>query len=96
MVLLLPQTINTATRWRTTPCGEYSIEFHSCEADHLRLSISLLRSAKAPDADMDMGVHQFSFAIIPHLGRMQESGVILEALKFTNPVRGEQVTWYKN
>lgn len=45
---------------------------------------------------MDMGVHQFSFAIIPHLGRMQESGVILEALKFTNPVRGEQVTWYKN
>jgi hypothetical protein len=42
---------------------------------------------------MDMGVHHFSFAIIPHLGRMQESGVVVEALKFTNPVRGEREVW---
>jgi hypothetical protein len=42
---------------------------------------------------MDMGIHQFSFAIIPHLGRMQESGVVLQALKFTNPVRGEREMW---
>jgi hypothetical protein len=39
---------------------------------------------------MDMGAHQFSFAIIPHVARMQESGVVLQALKFTNPVRSKQ------
>jgi alpha-mannosidase len=51
--------------------------------------ISLLRSATAPDAEQDMGVHDFSFAIMPHLNRMQESGVYLEAMKYINPVRGK-------
>jgi alpha-mannosidase len=52
-------------------------------------SISLLRSATAPDAEMDMGIHEFTFAIMPHVNRMQESGVYARALQYVNPVRSE-------
>jgi hypothetical protein len=32
------------------------------------MRLSLLRSAKSPDANADMGEHQFSFALFPHEG----------------------------
>lgn len=40
---------------------------------------------------MDMGLHDFTFAIMPHPDRMQESGVYSQALKYVNPVRGESL-----
>jgi alpha-mannosidase len=42
---------------------------------------------------MDMGVHDFSFAIMPHVNRMQESGVYVQALRFINPVRSKEHTY---
>lgn len=38
-----------------------------------------------------MGMHDFSFAIMPHVNRMQESGVYLQAVKFVNPLRGRHI-----
>lgn len=35
-----------------------------------------------------MGEHRLSFAVMPHLGRLVESDVPKEALRFTNPIRG--------
>ena len=32
-----------------------------------------------------MGHHDFSFAIMPHTGRLVESDVVKDALRFTNP-----------
>jgi alpha-mannosidase len=32
-----------------------------------------------------MGHHDFSFAIMPHTGRLVESDVVRDALRFTNP-----------
>ena len=32
------------------------------------LSLSLLRSPKYPDANADMGVHSFTYAMMPHKG----------------------------
>jgi alpha-mannosidase len=46
----------------------------------------MLRSATAPDPEQDRGEHDFSFAIMPHVGRMLESGVYGDALRFTNDV----------
>jgi alpha-mannosidase len=48
--------------------------------------LSILRSATAPDANQDQGEHRFSFAIMPHPGRMVESGVIDSARRYTNEV----------
>jgi alpha-mannosidase len=46
----------------------------------------MLRSATAPDPEQDRGEHDFSFAVMPHMGRMLESGVYGDALRFTNDV----------
>ncbi|WWC71170.1 uncharacterized protein I206_105123 [Kwoniella pini CBS 10737] len=51
------------------------------------MRISLLRSATAPDVDQDRGYHEFTFNILPHLGRLVESGVYKRALTLTNPLR---------
>jgi len=59
----------------------------SCRSDQTGSTyrLSLLRSSTAPDPDQDMGHHDFSFAIMPHPGRLVESDVVRDALRFTNP-----------
>ena len=42
---------------------------------------------------MDMGIHDFTFAIMPHVARMQESGVYAQALQYVNPVRSKFPTY---
>ncbi|CAG5119019.1 unnamed protein product [Candidula unifasciata] len=51
------------------------------------LRLSLLRSPKSPDPQADMGVHTFSYAIMPHSGNLQEAGVIHAAQSFNCPLR---------
>ncbi|XP_063403459.1 alpha-mannosidase 2C1-like [Mytilus trossulus] len=65
---------------------------YSCFDNVLRLS--LLRSPKAPDETADMGVHQFTYAVMPHKESFQEAGVIQQAYDlncplFTTEVQGE-------
>jgi len=43
------------------------------------MSISLLRSPKAPDDTVDMGSHSFTYAAMPHTGTFQSAGVIQRA-----------------
>lgn len=50
------------------------------------LSISLLRSATAPDAEQDQGHHRFSWAILPHQGSFLESDVPQAAYLFNSPL----------
>lgn len=44
------------------------------------IRLSLLRSPTAPDAEQDQGLHQFSFAIVPHVGTFAQSCVIPQKL----------------
>ncbi|GAB1610945.1 alpha-mannosidase 2C1-like [Argonauta hians] len=46
------------------------------------MRLSLLRSSKSPDPKADMGRHIFSYAVMPHKGSLQESGVIRQAYNF--------------
>ncbi|KAM4747060.1 alpha-mannosidase 2C1 isoform 2-T3 [Rhinophrynus dorsalis] len=50
------------------------------------MSLSLLRAPKSPDASADMGLHEFSYALMPHLGSFQEAEVIQRAYSFCNPL----------
>ncbi|TFK19473.1 alpha-mannosidase [Coprinopsis marcescibilis] len=51
------------------------------------LSISLLRSATAPDAEQDQGEHKFSWGVYPHLGHFLESDVPVAAYLYNSPLR---------
>ncbi|XP_054421377.1 alpha-mannosidase 2C1 isoform X1 [Pteronotus mesoamericanus] len=50
------------------------------------LSLSLLRAPKAPDATADMGRHEFTYALMPHMGSFQDAGVIQAAYSLNFPL----------
>nr|DBA31660.1 TPA: hypothetical protein GDO54_007453 [Pyxicephalus adspersus] len=50
------------------------------------LSLSLLRAPKSPDATADVGLHEFSYALMPHERPFQEAGVIQSAYNFCIPL----------
>ncbi|KFV05117.1 Alpha-mannosidase 2C1, partial [Tauraco erythrolophus] len=50
------------------------------------LSLSLLRAPKSPDAMADMTHHQFTYAVMPHLGTFQDTGVIQRAYNLNFPL----------
>ncbi|KAG6332318.1 hypothetical protein ID866_6771 [Astraeus odoratus] len=56
----------------------------ACEGNVLR--ISLLRAATAPDAEQDQGMHEFSWAVLPHVGSFLESDVPMAAYIFNSPL----------
>ncbi|XP_074773839.1 alpha-mannosidase 2C1 isoform X1 [Athene noctua] len=50
------------------------------------LSLSLLRAPKSPDATADITHHQFTYAVMPHLGSFQDAGVIQCAYNLNFPL----------
>jgi len=50
------------------------------------MTLSLLRAPKMPDDRCDMGEHEFSYALLPHLGTFQECAVVQEAHNFNTPL----------
>lgn len=51
------------------------------------MALSLLRSPKRPDKTCDMGVHNFRYAVYPHSGTVQDSGVIDQGYAFNMPMQ---------
>jgi alpha-mannosidase len=51
------------------------------------MRMTLLRSPKLPDPEADMGTHHFAWALYPHLGGWQESGVVAAGLAFNVPLQ---------
>jgi alpha-mannosidase len=49
--------------------------------------LSLLRAPREPDPEADRGRHAFAYAVMPHAGGWQESGVVAEAAAFNGRVR---------
>ncbi|MBS1720046.1 MAG: alpha-mannosidase [Armatimonadetes bacterium] len=62
--------------------GKYG---HDVRGNVMRLS--LLRSPKAPDPMCDMGVHRFTYVLMPHFGPHQYAGVVPAAYAVNAPVR---------
>ena len=51
------------------------------------MKLSLLKSAKNPDTEADMGEHTFIYALFPHEGAVTEGGVIEEACRLNLPAQ---------
>lgn len=57
---------------------------HSCNGNVMGLT--LLKSAKFPDPNADMGVHEFTYALMPHAGDWRAAGVDAAAEALNNPL----------
>jgi alpha-mannosidase len=51
------------------------------------LNLTLLRASLAPDDQADLGVHEFSYALMPWQGSFAGSGVVQAAMDFNTPPR---------
>ena len=51
------------------------------------MRMSLLRAPLAPDPTCDRGIHEFTFALLPHTGGWREAQVVAEAFAFNSPLR---------
>lgn len=58
---------------------------HSIKDNAVKLS--LLKSSKEPDTDADMGEHQFTYALFPHMGNLTEGGTIEAANQLNLPAK---------
>nr|XP_056721816.1 alpha-mannosidase 2C1 [Euleptes europaea] len=59
---------------------------YGCSVRGNVMSLSLLRAPKSPDATADVGRHQFTYAVMPHLGSFQEARVIQQAYNLNFPL----------
>jgi alpha-mannosidase len=62
--------------------GKYG---HDVQGNVIRMS--LLRAPKAPDPECDMGLHRFSYVLMPHFGSYHHAGVVQAAYALNAPVR---------
>ena len=60
---------------------------HDAEGGRVRLT--LLRSPTAPDENADIGVHRFTYALLPFAGSFGESGVVRAGYELNDPSRFE-------
>ncbi|HMD32862.1 MAG TPA: glycosyl hydrolase-related protein, partial [Candidatus Acidoferrales bacterium] len=51
------------------------------------LRLSLLRSPEWPDPHADEGVHQFTYALVPHAGGWREAGTVRTGYELNSPLR---------
>lgn len=63
--------------------GKYG---HSCHQGELGLS--LLRAPKHPDPTADIGLHEFTYSLMPHTGDWRSAGVDREAEALNLPLMG--------
>jgi alpha-mannosidase len=60
---------------------------YGCDVHDNVLRLTLLRSPKAPDPMCDMGVHRFTYVVLPHFGPYNYAGVVQAAYTLNAPVR---------
>lgn len=51
------------------------------------MRLTLLKSTKFPDTDMDMGAHRFTYALLPHTGTVTQGGTIEQSVQLNLPVQ---------
>jgi alpha-mannosidase len=55
------------------------------DAEAGRVRLTLLRSPVAPDPEADIGVHRFTYSLLPFTGSFGESGVVRGAYELNDP-----------
>jgi alpha-mannosidase len=81
-----------AQKWVDVSEGDLGVALlNDCKYGHdvrgNTIRLSLLRSPKAPDPQCDMGLHRFTYVLLPHVGPVQYSEVVEAAYALNAPLR---------
>jgi len=81
-----------AQRWADLGDGDYGVALlndckHGYDIHGSVMRLSLLRAPTHPDPTADQGRHQFTYALMPHLGGFWEAGVIEASEDLNAPLR---------
>lgn len=57
---------------------------HSAQGNNLELTV--LKAGTYPNTEADLGLHEFSYSLLPHIGSLYEAGVIQAAYSFNQPL----------
>jgi len=81
-----------AQRWADLGDAEYGVALlndckHGYDIHGSVMRLSLLRAPTHPDPTADQGLHQFTYALMPHRGDFREAGVIEAAEDLNAPLR---------
>lgn len=79
-----------AHKWADLSENGYGVSLlNDCKYGHSikdnTIKLSLLKSAKDPDTDADMGEHHFTYSLFPHMGSFIEGNTIEEANRLNLP-----------
>ena len=79
-----------AHKWVDVSESDYGVALlNDCKYGHGAtdddLSLTLIKTSHYPDETGDVGEHEFSYALYPHIGDWREGNVIAEAYKFNMP-----------
>ncbi len=79
-------------KWADISENAYGVSLlNDCKYGHSikdnAMKLSLLRSPKFPDSEADMGEHEFTYALYPHVGAVTEGGTIEEANRMNLPAQ---------
>ncbi len=81
-----------AQKWVDLSEGDQGVALiNDCKYGHdIRgnvMRLTLLRSPKAPDPECDMGLHRFSYCLMPHYGPYNYAGIVEAGYAFNAPLR---------
>jgi alpha-mannosidase len=80
-----------AQRWADLGDDDYGVALlndckHGYDIQGSVMRLSLLRGPTHPDPDADLGLHEFTYALMPHPGDFREAGVIEAAEDLNAPL----------
>lgn len=65
---------------------------YGCDVLDNVMRLTLLRAPKAPDPTCDMGIHRFTYTLLPHFDQLANSDVIAAGYSLNAPVRHSFLT----
>ena len=81
-----------AHKWVDLSEGDYGVSLlNDCKYGHdvkgHTLRLTLLKSSVSPDPEADQGMHEFSYALLPHPGDWRAGETVAQAYLFNMPAR---------
>ncbi|NES79586.1 MULTISPECIES: alpha-mannosidase [Okeania] len=87
-----------ALRWADISDDNYGVSLlndckYGYDAKSNELRLTLLRGSTWPDEEADVGIHEFTYAIYPHLGSWESAGTVQRGYELNLPLLVKVMPW---